>query len=275
MAGRPHEGSGTRPRIGRVAAARYREGVELLCHRSAARRWYPDVWDFPGGHVDGDESPRSALVHEVHEVHEELAVGLSDVELPPCRTLCIAAQDAAELVAFWVCQDHPARAVGATKVGELAGAETEYAFDLSISCCVGGRKVQVKAMLDRLGMGDLDEQQAMPRLRVEDHAFLMTGFVGVAGRIGVADHVLHHSDSAQASRQSMIQTLATGDSRAVAGGRRSSAGLDLGHRPERPAVGDVGGQLEALPTDSPGHFPTRNTAVHKGFSSSKTVGRRA
>lgn len=62
-----------------VAAALYRGGEVLLCHRAATRRWYPNVWDFPGGHVDGDESPRSALVREVIE---ELAVDLSQVELP-------------------------------------------------------------------------------------------------------------------------------------------------------------------------------------------------
>jgi 8-oxo-dGTP diphosphatase len=41
-------------------------------------RWYPDVWDFPGGHVRPDERPEDALRREVAE---ELGVeleGLAD-----------------------------------------------------------------------------------------------------------------------------------------------------------------------------------------------------
>ena len=52
----------------------------LLCHRAATRRWYPDVWDFPGGHVAGEESRRSALVREVRE---ELGVDVAIVDLAP------------------------------------------------------------------------------------------------------------------------------------------------------------------------------------------------
>ena len=63
-----------------VAGALYRGRDVLLCHRSATRRWYPDVWDLPGGHVDGDEPPRAALVREVQE---ELAVILAESELAP------------------------------------------------------------------------------------------------------------------------------------------------------------------------------------------------
>jgi 8-oxo-dGTP diphosphatase len=39
----------------------------LLCHRSADRKWYPDVWDFPGGHIEDGESPSEALVRELRE----------------------------------------------------------------------------------------------------------------------------------------------------------------------------------------------------------------
>ena len=39
----------------------------LLGHRSPQREWYPDVWDFPGGHVEEGESPAQALVRELHE----------------------------------------------------------------------------------------------------------------------------------------------------------------------------------------------------------------
>lgn len=48
-------------------------GEVLLCYRSAKRRWYPAVWDFPGGHVDGDEKPLNALKRELLE---EVGVGV-------------------------------------------------------------------------------------------------------------------------------------------------------------------------------------------------------
>jgi 8-oxo-dGTP diphosphatase len=39
----------------------------LLCHRSSSRRWYPSVWDLPGGHVEENEAPSVALVRELDE----------------------------------------------------------------------------------------------------------------------------------------------------------------------------------------------------------------
>jgi 8-oxo-dGTP diphosphatase len=39
----------------------------LMCHRHPAREWIPDVWDFPGGHVEPDEAPQQALVRELDE----------------------------------------------------------------------------------------------------------------------------------------------------------------------------------------------------------------
>jgi 8-oxo-dGTP diphosphatase len=50
-----------------VAGLLVRDGRVLLCHRSAGRRWYPDVWDFPGGHVEGREMPIKALARELEE----------------------------------------------------------------------------------------------------------------------------------------------------------------------------------------------------------------
>jgi 8-oxo-dGTP diphosphatase len=39
----------------------------LLCHRHPNRRWYPDVWDIPGGHIDVGESPSDAVRRELRE----------------------------------------------------------------------------------------------------------------------------------------------------------------------------------------------------------------
>jgi 8-oxo-dGTP diphosphatase len=51
-----------------VVAAIVRDGERvLLCHRSPDRRWYPNVWDFPGGHVQPGELPAAALQRELLE----------------------------------------------------------------------------------------------------------------------------------------------------------------------------------------------------------------
>ena len=42
-------------------------GRVLMCHRHPSRRWYPDIWDLPGGHIEPDETPEQALVRELRE----------------------------------------------------------------------------------------------------------------------------------------------------------------------------------------------------------------
>lgn len=52
----------------RVVAAILQSGDRvLLCHRAPDRQWYPDVWDFPGGHVEDGERPEQALRRELIE----------------------------------------------------------------------------------------------------------------------------------------------------------------------------------------------------------------
>jgi 8-oxo-dGTP diphosphatase len=64
-----------------VVAAILRRGDRvLLCHRSPRRRWFPDVWDFPGGHVHAGEIPEDALRRELRE---ELGVELVGVREQP------------------------------------------------------------------------------------------------------------------------------------------------------------------------------------------------
>jgi len=50
-----------------VAGLLRRRGRALMVHRSPQRRWYPDVWDLPGGHIEVGEVPRLALARELRE----------------------------------------------------------------------------------------------------------------------------------------------------------------------------------------------------------------
>jgi mutator protein MutT len=44
-----------------------RGGRGLLVHRAPTRRWYPDCWDLPGGHIEDGETPDTALRRELVE----------------------------------------------------------------------------------------------------------------------------------------------------------------------------------------------------------------
>jgi 8-oxo-dGTP diphosphatase len=63
-----------------VAVILLRPQEVLLCHRTPARLANPDVWAFPGGHVEPGENPLDALRREVAE---ELGVELAGVDGDP------------------------------------------------------------------------------------------------------------------------------------------------------------------------------------------------
>lgn len=90
-----HRGAGQRLNKRTLAILRHSEAVGIhhvvagllvdadeifLCHRSAGRPWYPNVWDLPGGHVEENETPRVALVRELHE---ELGIVIPEPTDPP------------------------------------------------------------------------------------------------------------------------------------------------------------------------------------------------
>ena len=61
-----------------VTGALIRDGKVLLVKRSPEMRFYPDVWDLFGGHVEGEESAEDALRREAME---ELRVELESFHL--------------------------------------------------------------------------------------------------------------------------------------------------------------------------------------------------
>lgn len=54
------------PHVVAVAALRGPAGL-LLAHRRPDLDYYPDCWDFPGGHLEAGETGRDALVRELRE----------------------------------------------------------------------------------------------------------------------------------------------------------------------------------------------------------------
>ena len=67
-----------------VAGVLRLNGQMLLCHRKPDRLSWPNVWDFPGGHIDNGESSAEALVRELEE---ELGVQVEPPQGPPWMTL--------------------------------------------------------------------------------------------------------------------------------------------------------------------------------------------
>lgn len=83
-----------------VAAALVRDGQVLLGHRAPTRRWYPDVWDVLGGHVDEDESPQEALVRELDE---EIGVAVDlDLGTPLAHIVDPTGQGGGLDITIWV-----------------------------------------------------------------------------------------------------------------------------------------------------------------------------
>jgi mutator protein MutT len=70
-----------------VAGVIVRDGKILLCHRSPDRRWYPNVWDLPGGHIEPGESPPDALKRELLE---ELGIAAQSLSQHPLERLWTA-----------------------------------------------------------------------------------------------------------------------------------------------------------------------------------------
>lgn len=69
----------------------------LMCHRHPDREWVPNVWDFPGGHVEGDETPQQALVRELRE---EIGVTIVAPSRPADEVLSL--EDESVRLSVWI-----------------------------------------------------------------------------------------------------------------------------------------------------------------------------
>jgi 8-oxo-dGTP diphosphatase len=74
-----------------VTAILRQHGRILLCHRSPQRLQYPNVWAFPGGHVEAGEAAEQALVRELAE---ELGIKVAQ---PSNRPVAVIETDAFHL----------------------------------------------------------------------------------------------------------------------------------------------------------------------------------
>lgn len=72
----------------------------LMCHRHPDREWVPDVWDFPGGHVEAHETPQQALARELEE---ELGVAIAAPSRPADEVLYF--EDESVRLSIW-CIDY-------------------------------------------------------------------------------------------------------------------------------------------------------------------------
>lgn len=112
-----------------VGAVLRNDNRVLLCLRSRERKHYPGVWDVPGGHVDGHESPQEALVRELEE---ELGIR---ADVPAGRPWIIEEFEGVELSLFVIdqwdgeirnCAPHEHEAVRWVSLEELPQLELAH-----------------------------------------------------------------------------------------------------------------------------------------------------
>ncbi|MGO2822231.1 MAG: NUDIX domain-containing protein [Brachybacterium tyrofermentans] len=74
------------------------QGV-LLVHRHPDRRYYPDCWDFPGGHIEPGESAANALARELRE---EIGVDATITGAPDLRVMENETADDGLVLQLWI-----------------------------------------------------------------------------------------------------------------------------------------------------------------------------
>jgi 8-oxo-dGTP diphosphatase len=114
-------------------------GRVLMCHRHPAREWMPDVWDFPGGHIERGESPQQALGRELLE---ELGI----VVAAPDRPADVVLESEAEsvrLAVWFLDHDGPVENRCTEEHDELRWVTAEDARNLELA------DVSYRALIDQ------------------------------------------------------------------------------------------------------------------------------
>jgi 8-oxo-dGTP diphosphatase len=114
-----------------------RNGTVLLARRSPQRRAYPDLWSFPGGHVEKNETLDDALVRELRE-----EVGVAPTKYTPLGSI-----------------NDPNSEVG--------DAITYHMY--AITAWEGGEPTMIGDEHTELGWFALDAAAALPNLALEEY----------------------------------------------------------------------------------------------------------
>lgn len=75
----------------------------FMCHRHPNRDWVPNVWDFPGGHIESQEAPQQALTRELRE---ELGVTIEPPQRPADAVL-VFGEESVRLAVWIIDYDGP------------------------------------------------------------------------------------------------------------------------------------------------------------------------
>lgn len=173
----------------------------LLCRRAPGRRWFPGVWDLPGGHLEPGEGDLAALRRELHE---ELGIEVVDVSAEPVAR--IRGEDV-ELRIYAVrtwegavgnCRPDEHDEIGWFGPRDLASLELAHPALGSLLAAGGGSLASVNVGVPRdlrgtVGLSGIDKRPVTGPARVEVPA---PGRSGMEGDV-ICD-VANHGGPAQA-----------------------------------------------------------------------------
>jgi mutator protein MutT len=112
------------------AMAILRDGdTVLMCHRHPDRAWVPNVWDFPGGHVEDQETPQQALARELEE---ELGV-VVDAPSRPADEVLIFEDESVRLSIWFIDHSGPVENRRPDEHDDLRWVSLDVATELELA----------------------------------------------------------------------------------------------------------------------------------------------
>jgi 8-oxo-dGTP diphosphatase len=84
-----------------VAAALVRDDGAVLLQKRPEGRSMPGLWEFPGGKIEADESPETALTRELQE---ELAISVNPADLLPACFASAMIGDRPLILLLYICR---------------------------------------------------------------------------------------------------------------------------------------------------------------------------